>query len=280
MISYAGVDWLTMTTKKDGPGEHWYRLYNEYRKDVIKDELREKRFNNGFYAGLSIGHLRWGYSERNGYILIASGHLAESYYERFKPAKHRTTRIDLCYDFELSQPRELIQNTYEYLLETQQTKFPKIAAFRTRQGGATLYIGSRSSAQYGRLYDKGVEQGTHEPGRKFRAEVEYKKPLSMQVAKQVSENDPKQRAADIHRTVWQWFSERLVELPGKPNSGQVINASYVKQVTSADKKLQWLRTQVAPTVIDLCNTGRGHEVMRALGFIDQAHLAELTVKVD
>ncbi len=65
-ITFAGVDWLTMTTNRDEVGMAWFKIYDKYKQQKLAEVNKERPFNNGYYAGLSIASMRWGYNEKIG----------------------------------------------------------------------------------------------------------------------------------------------------------------------------------------------------------------------
>ncbi len=99
MITNASVDWVTMTTKEDKLGCGWYEMYTKYREHKRTEADKEKPFSNGYYSGLKIASMQWGYSEYLGYIIIISGQDAGRYWDRLSPVDARVTRLDLCVDF-------------------------------------------------------------------------------------------------------------------------------------------------------------------------------------
>lgn len=263
MIKYVGVDWLTMTSQTDSVGLHWYELYNRYKKEHLAQELRELPFHNGYYGGVRIGSLKWGFSERLGYILIMSGSDANSLYDKIRPGPMRVTRLDLCVDIALIKPAALAQENYN-LWELRGKKIPQYRLYKGRAGGDTLYVGSRQSPQMGRLYDKGVETGLTEPGKFWRFEVEYKKPLSGQVYEKIAPRLPTDRANAIKATVGTWYDMRGVVSPVDIIKEDAIEVTVEKRITTRDRKLAWLRTQVAPSVAQLVSAGLGKEVLSSL----------------
>jgi len=263
-IKYAGVDWLTMTTNNDQVGMSWFRMYEKYRKEKLAETEREKPFNNGYYAGLGIAAMRWGFSENIGYILIISGGEAEQLWQKLEPAKHRVTRLDLCVDFVLKEPMALAPEFYEKLEKEKADSQRMHSLFVNSRGGATLYRGSRQSQQYGRFYDKGVQAGTHEKGLKWRAEVEYKKPLAGSIAKQLASYTSETRAGAIIATVAFWYFGRGVNIEQLRTDNKPILVSVEQRITTAQKKLAWLRTQVSPTVTELIEAGYGSQVLKCL----------------
>lgn len=264
MITYVGVDWLTMTTRKDGIGEAWYRTYVKYRKNKEPDGDKEKSWNNGYYAGLQTAQLRWGYSESLGYIMLISGEEAERQYHLCKPAKHKITRLDLAVDFTVETREALATTLYAIAVENNHDKRRKYSLFHNSDGGETLYVGSRQSVQYGRLYDKGAQSGRALPGHLFRAEVELKKPLAGIVANQLTERGVERRGETIRATVLDWFREREVFLPEELDKDNLANLKITKTITTNERRIAWLRQSVAPTVSELVEAGLGKEVLKNL----------------
>lgn len=263
-VSYAGVDWLTMTTKDEGVGRTWWSIYAKYRRQKEKEGDTAKAFHNGFYAGEKIGHLRWGYSEKIGYLLVASGRDAELMYTRLQPAKHKVTRLDLCFDFQLETPEYMAEELFKVLEEKNVKKKRKCSLFQGSDGGTTFYLGSRQSTQYGRVYDKGIQSGRDEKGLLWRAEVEYKKPLSGLLAKKISAVKSEERTMRIVDTVAEWFAERGAELFKKEGTSYPFHVSAEARITTADRKLAWLSSQVSPTVVTLIEAGYGRQVLDCL----------------
>lgn len=272
-ITNASVDWLTMTSQDDKVGFSWFDIYRHYREEYIERELHEQAFQNGFYGGVKIGHLKWGYSERLGYILIMSGQDANLLFDRIKPGPKRITRIDLCVDILLIEPQEVAQDGYD-LLEKLGRKQPKYNIYKGNDGGSTLYVGSRQSQQYGRVYDKGVETGQTAASKFWRYEVEFKKPVSGQVWEHLKDLTPTERAQTIRSTVSKWFANRNITTHKEMIREGAMEIIVEKRVTTVDRKLAWLRTQVSPTVSDLVSAGLGKQVLKSL-LLDKRQIDEI-----
>lgn len=264
MIKYTGIDWLTLTTDGDGTGYGWYEIYNSYKREKLLEELEEKPFNNGYYAGVGIGGMRWGYSEKLGYILVCSGILAHQMYGRLAPLPKRVTRLDLAVDILLTQPQDLAKKSYGILSQRPPNAKPQVALYEGSTGGITLYVGSRQSTQFGRLYDKGIESGLHPPRYYWRYEVEYKKPIAQAVEEKFIDLKPNERHEMIIAGVGKWFRDRKVITLFEDDTGRELDISVAKRVSTVSRKLTWLRTQVAPTVHKLVDAGHGCEVLRSL----------------
>lgn len=267
MIKYQGIDWLTMTTRTDDIGFGWYDIYKKYRDEHIKEELKESPYHNGFYGGVRIGSLAWGYSEALGYILVLSGQDANLLFDKLKPGTLRVTRLDLCVDVLLEEAESLAQRNFSALEKTKRLR-AKPSLYRGRDGGDTLYVGSRQSQQFGRLYDKGVQAGMAGSGLLWRYEVEFKTPLSGQIYDKIKSDTPNQRAERIRATVKAWFEERRIPVVFNVDNAPLIIMQTEARVTTAQRKLAWLRSQVQPSVQSLIESGYGKDVLHSL-LLDQ-----------
>lgn len=270
MIEYAGVDWVTMTSRKDEVGMEWYRMYAAYRIEKMEEADKEKHFNNGFYAGMGIASMRWGHSESLGYILLISGADAERFWQHLEPGQRRVTRLDLCIDFRPDKKCLLAAKLFNGLSEERKAKLPTLSLFVGPKGGDTLYVGSRHSPQFGRLYDKGVQSQTEAPGIKWRAEVEYKKPVAGLMALELIQEDSAERREAIIDTVLHWFFDRDIDVEPSYARGHAIQISVEQRITTKDRKLAWLRSQVQPTVQTLISLGLGKEVLKSLDISEDA----------
>lgn len=270
MIEYAGVDWVTLTSKKDEVGMEWYKMYVAYRTEMVVEANVEKHWNNGFYAGMGIASMRWGHSDYLGYILLISGADAERFWQHLEPGQRRVTRLDLCVDFRPEKQCLLAAELHSAVSEGRKKELPALSLFVGPKGGDTLYVGSRHSQQFGRLYDKGVESKTEAPGIKWRAEVEYKKPVAGLMARElVHENSAARREAIID-TVLHWFFDRGIDVIPDYKTSEEINISVEQRITTKDRKLAWLSSQVKPTVQALISLGLGKEVLRSLAISEDA----------
>jgi DNA relaxase NicK len=137
-------------------------------------------------------------------------------------------------------------------------------------GGSTAYIGARSSEQYGRVYDKGIESKTLTAGRWWRWEVELKGHASWSMASQLSRID--EPGVMICATVANWFRVRTSHTyTSSLASGTIVGSPHT---TSIDAKLSWLARGVRPTVQFLVERVGLDRVLFALGLPPQSAVAQ------
>jgi len=173
----------------------------------------------------------------------------------------------------------LIETYYDFLNgpEKKHVKF-KSQIRRNSDGGQTLYIGSRTSRAYARVYDKGIEAGLEpESGKLWRYEVEFKKPIAKTVLDALHSNKylpvdchwSEEVAQSIVSTVYVWFLARNLPPLFTRRENEAISLECEARITSDEASLNWLTTQVRPTVLRLAERGKLHRVKEALGLTDQ-----------
>jgi DNA relaxase NicK len=156
-----------------------------------------------------------------------------------------------------------------YIDATAHSRKLKCTHLVNSQGGSTLYVGSRNSDQFGRLYDKGAQQGGP-PGFTWRYEVELKNAYSTAATQYLVNNMGKpteDQQRDLSAFVYSWWRDRGVKPLFSPVTGDMIVA-VSKQQTTLDRKLTWLRGQVRPTIQQLIAAGLGKDALEALGLPD------------
>lgn len=265
-----GVDWLTVTSDRDQAGMFWYEKFLSHCK---KFGLTSTEWRNKWYSGLDSGDgLQWGYHPQNGYVFIAQGGVAQLYAPSMAINARRVTRMDVQVTILLDGTvwPAYAHETYRKLLVSDFVKERKYSLIENSQGGSTLYVGSRHSDQFGRIYDKGAQSGIDVPGKVWRFEVEFKKPRADSVAERVVRRGPESGVlvTEIKSLVHQWFLMRGITPLFAPGQGAIV-VEVARKQTSADKKLWWLRTQVRPTLKKLFQMGYNDEIFEALDISGQ-----------
>lgn len=111
------------------------------------------------------------------------------------------------------------------------------------------------------MYDKGAALGG-DPGKIWRYEVEIKKPQA--VAEIEALWDAPSEQMHVLGFVHYWFDKRGCE-PIFPPTVAIDAIQAPKNLTSNEKTLHWLRTQVKPAVGRLLVAGHCEAVLEALG---------------
>lgn len=276
----ANVDWLTVTTKKEDVGADLYKIMVDYKSNSRGSEMLWGDRSFYGYEGVGSSHVFWGYHNRNGYILQLKGDVAHAHFGQLKGTLANVTRMDIAVTIELNNPIIGLGNRYYNKILNDGRLSRKLTEVKNSQGGNTLYIGSRSSSQMGRIYDKGAQMGG-DAGRIWRYEVELKKPRALPTAQvfwgMLGEGVTFSSVeSTLAHWVHEWFLARGVKCPWRRDAKSDFGKIRVEYgQTDKDKKLQWLRSQVRPSVQWLFSNGFTDETLEALGLnLDQLSLME------
>ncbi|MGI9251403.1 MAG: replication initiation factor domain-containing protein [Pseudohongiellaceae bacterium] len=182
------------------------------------------------------------------------------------PTAKRISRVDLAVTVELPKPDpRLAQRGWDKNATATERQY---AMIQNSKNGKTLYVGSRQSDQYGRLYDKGVKDLGREPGEVWRYEIELKsKPKNMALLQSMYDRWRLHGidSADVTQYVHQWFAVRGVSPKFSARGKGMPRPDLEATVMTAEKKLRWLSQQVRPTITALIDAGLGDAAIRALG---------------
>lgn len=279
-----GVDWVTVTSNDEEHGHALYNLFLAYAKSPRNKANLVESWQDRHYVGQQTEGVVWGYSDINkGYLMRASGQAADVLWEDMYQASQRVTRLDLQSTVILPTPETgYVKTRHTHALDARaDKKIPKIDLYDGSDGADTLYIGSRYSAFFGRLYDKAREAnlGDWSLDRVFRYEVQITKhngDFGTEVARQLHEmaEDGKSITAAIRRFINDWFSNRYVPTEIPVSNGTELRIPVYVPQTSSEKRLEWLHNQVRPTLQKLMAAGLSVEALEALS-LDQRRLLEV-----
>jgi Replication initiation factor len=254
------VDYLTITAKGQSRAEKLLEtiVSRETKKDgqlPLTTPWWFKGFRGFHSPGVSYGTR--GQSEA---IVQLSGYKAHQHYRALAGLWDNCSRIDLAVTVVLAENDKNVA-LRAYNAKTDQVKM-KTTYIQNNRGGSTFYLGSRSSRQYGRLYDKGAERGGV-PGEEWRYELELKKPLSGLFYEQLlTKKNPQDY---IRGYVWNYWTSHGIETVFAPTAP--VNAIEIpRDLTNSRKKLKWIERQVQPAIRELLEQGFRTEVLACLGF--------------
>lgn len=275
-IENVSVDYFTCTQKLSKSDEVYAKA-----KDISKLlelNYRPRPWHFFGYTGWSYsnpgngGHFAYGEAREEimGTIVQASGYFATRYVDWFLTSDLRWTRVDLCVDcqLEIAAPNLAI-DYYTWVCEKGQQQ-RKYGLVQNTMGGTTLYVGSRQSYEFGRVYDKGIESKTiDQQGKLWRYEVELKQDKAKAAVQSLVSFHAreKQYSHPIAVTVYDWFDRRDIPPIWKRHSSESLNLMVRTETKHEDQKLLWLRKQVSPTVREMLASNK-REVLDALGITE------------
>lgn len=283
-----GVDWLTATCHDKQRGVRMGLLAVDLmrREEVLGCNV--KSWGMAGYQGWSTGSVQTG--ERDDSIIIRLGSdRAKSNWKLAYNESDGVSRLDCQYTIRTGlAPDRLIKKHYR-AAKTHLNKDRRpgtVSLFTSSDGSSTLYLGKRTSEQFGRIYDKGAESGLEEYDGAVRYEVEFKGERAKQVAAMLGESSNEYLEVSVR--VNTFFEDRGV-YPPQPSidiKGRELPANFCfpcdllpirRNLTTAERKCRWLSKSVQPFAVDLVNSGQGELLLYSLGLYIDKSTGELRV---
>src|SRR4030042_2129447 len=176
----SSVDFLTITVTNPGKSILLMQEAQRLKGDLEGCGWAVKKWGMKGYSGYRIAGMAWG-MRHDGCIMMLSGQDAAINWLPALSLAQNVTRLDLAVTVALADPiTDVAKRAYAWVLTHPHncpSKKRKYSYVENSAGGQTVYIGSRVSDQFGRLYDKGCESAKDAcapPGLLWRYEVEFK----------------------------------------------------------------------------------------------------------
>jgi DNA relaxase NicK len=265
----AGVDWLTMTLPDAiYKEEAWYMKGIHELSEIRAQgyELKE-RCMLGF-DGYSVGNCFVG-GNHDRIMMQFTGHHANHAYDWLYRGDAHISRIDLQVTVKYTiMPKGIAKEAYR-AASAANRKLPdhrrrKLWIIVGSDGGDTLYLGSASSKQRGRLYNKEVQSEEPSFVRTWRYECVFRDATATMVAANIAQGTGT-TAPRILDWVTTWWSARGVDCSHIESGRKLVIPISRTQPTDVEAKLKWLRTQVRPTIKYLVELEMHEELSEALG---------------
>jgi hypothetical protein len=270
-IIASGIDYITMTMKNDNPQvSAWMRnclIYLEEISTEGADIVASRRLG---YDGNSSGGSFVGTRDSDTIATFSGQNAKRAHLLLYRRDLH-IARLDVqcTYQFDVNQV-DIAQKALEGTIRDNQ----KVGAARQRnatiisdlRGGATCYIGQRTSQQFARIYNKEAESGSSAYANAWRYEVQLKNKFAMQVAENFAHNEYTQEeyAATF---VKHWLRHRGISTPWKAR-GEIYPLPRVEKTPNeVELKLKWLRESVRPALRVLLKYGLIDDILDALGLV-------------
>src|SRR3972149_6100989 len=271
----SSVDYLTITVSNPDKAVLLMQEAQRLKDDLTECGWKVRKWGMQGYVGYFIAGLRWG-MRTDGCIMMLSGQDAAINWVPALALAQNVTRLDLAVTVALAGPiTDVAKRAYALMLTDPHgcpSKKRKDSYVENSAGGQTVYIGSRASDQFGRLYDKGCESAKDAcapPGLLWRYEVEFKSYRAKKLARQMEKTAREESVSvsgEIANLVRTWFIARGIRpLYGAGYHRGEWVLELEARITDDDCSLNWLTLQVRPTVDRLRDRGRSAEVFEALG---------------
>lgn len=242
-----GVDYLRVTSrdKKDHVA-----FEQEFQRVLKKDRVLGYKSRSGGAFGF------WGTSSRHGmlaikedwHLLQVSGRMAKGM-EGICKVTQNCTRIDVQVTFQVGE--ENVATVIRYMYESAcdaphgEGHPHKVKLIEENRKAQTVYIGSRSSDNYMRIYDKYQESGEEAYKGCVRVELEIKGKTSKGVWKKMSEEGAGE--GYLTKILYAYARKVGIEMP-EDVGGSSVEVYKPTMMRNIEKTLAWIQKSVAPSI--------------------------------
>lgn len=228
------------------------------------------------YTGWQIGRVFFG-ERPDGHLLRATGAIADHVAFTLPSAALSIARIDLAVTCWFDEDDTLVaRRAHQAAGVSRETRTgPGRLKIRLEDGtgdGDTLYLGSRKSAVFGRVYDKGRATNEAFYAHSWRWELQIVNKAADRVYAAIEGEEGRQEV--IAASVAAWFSSRGVDCPVTSSDRPPVSIRAPCEPSDLVKQLQWLERQVRPVINRLLKQGREDDILQALGLIGHIGRAE------
>lgn len=266
-----GVDWITATAKAGFSEDGWDALCGRLLTGEHQDGNFARPWSMLGYEGIRCGPVFCG-ARHGGALVQVTGEFASHCWRDVVSFADSVPRIDLQATIRIpSDPYTYVRRVDQQLRRAKKRRGrgPKIAFQRSENGGATAYVGRKTSKRYGRVYNKHAESGLDAFERCIRWEAVFREDLGRRIAlymfNQPSWSNP------IGAALSAYFQEVGCCPPSSIKAEQPeLPADLLRSranPSDASRKLAWLRGQVQPTIELLFRHGYSSEVLSSLGLL-------------
>jgi len=268
----AHVDWITTTWPADmtmteiiEPSRLHAWACSKYTQDMPGTPLERWAWQG--YIGWQSGQLSWG-ERPDGFIVKVSGELAQHYWADGMPIGHNVSRLDVAVDVWWGEAPDAVIASHN--VETLDARILaksrpwRVACVNGFGDGDTLYIGSRKSVEFIRIYNK-EKESNDEPAYRgcTRYEVEYHDESARAIV--LRSGARRGGGAWLLGEVSSLLHRRGVGVLASLLASEPISTPTRRAITPDEGKLNWLRTQVQPTVKSLLTRHDIGVILAALG---------------
>jgi hypothetical protein len=259
----SGIDWITAT----GKSKSSQLKMQSFGEKLLRTEKRRGNILRpwGFsgYEGFKCGSIQVGTRSDSTIIRLGSKLASDNWHETYRVSEN-FSRVDVQTSIKVDRnPQQIISLVYRQASRkaAKSKRPPQVTLLRSNNGSATVYLGHRSSARFGRVYDKGKESGLGQYSNVIRFEEELKGNLCLSLLRAISHRD--RPTIDADSEVRWFFRKRGVHLLAPATDFFAI--SEPANACDFERRLAWIRDQVRPSIKLLLDAGLYAEVLTACG---------------
>ena len=265
----SGIDWLSASLPRGAVlNQAWVEKALKQLDGVVSDGHKLEYRNWNGYSGVGAGGCFVGEREDGHYIQFSGSYADMAFNSVYRYDMH-ISRLDLQVTCKYKvMPKRVAKDAYRDAT-TENATIPvsrrrKIFIIVGSDGGDTCYVGSPSSAERGRIYNKEVQSEDILYSRTWRWEVVLKNEKSTACANSIAEG-LLPRAIFVSDFVAHWWEKRGVSVPWVLSEAPLPIRPIRTVPTDVERKLNWLKHQVRPTIDYLLTVKDKESILELLG---------------
>lgn len=263
----AGIDWLTWITPRATGADRVVQWARRLIEEQRERGSKVRPFMALGYHGEGVEGCAYGLREDTTYLRL-SGSLAASKWCEVCEFSGTPSRLDVQTTFTLTSPATTFGARVMARTRTARRVLrgrpPTRTCITNNRGSWSGSVGTRANAIYLRVYDKGIESGSHARGLRWRIELEAKAVTARKLwdeAKAVTDRD-------------QWYRDvcerAVVHCEGrwplqKSETVQRLPTAEARDPADVERKLAWMKEQVAPSIASLLPYIGTERILEVLG---------------
>lgn len=264
--SELSIDFLRLTTEIDDDVTEWLRPIRHAMDIQRLDGWKVRAYQISDMQGVLVGQGAW-LKNKTHALAEMRGELAERTYTFYTEKKGKATRIDLALTVWLGEyDHAIATNVHEmatrFLVESGRAERRRMPVIFGGVDGWTCYLGSRKSDRFFRVYDKDKQSGEMRYKNAWRFEIEIKGKVAQNLWERLRR--PETRGHIIQSEIVAFLESYGLALKGFNATFASTKTGQASQPSDVKRKLEWLQSQVRPTVTDLIERGFANEAYFAL----------------
>lgn len=265
----SGIDWLTATLPLySAMDNQWVERALRHVDAVVADGHRLEYARLNGYDGVRSGGCFVG-SRFDGHMVQFSGAYADMVFDEvYRPDAH-FSRLDLQTTVKYRvMPKRVAKDAYRDAITENETisvaRRRKVYIIVGSDGGDTCYVGSPSSDERGRIYNKEVQSEDILYMRTWRYEVVLKNDKATVCAGSIPKRATT-RPQFVSDYCGHWWEKRGITVPWLLAQTPLPICPVRTVPTDIERKLNWLKHQVRPTIEYLLTVQDKESILALLG---------------